>query len=151
GLARPEDAEPFETAVARIRAIAPQCRRLFKLFECLDYELRPGDDAFFGRVFGRGAAPECAAVAAARQTVVASLAVAAEPAAVPLHRELLRSALRFASDDTEGMTAVLFPQNAELRNLAAWALKIRLLATWRDLLDAYPLEEITADPLLRQE
>ena len=153
GLAGPEEPEQLEAVTARIRTIAPQCRRLCQLFACLDYDLRPGDDAVFARVFGRGVEPrpECPAVAAARQAVVEAVAVAAEPAAVPLHRELLRSALRFSSDDTEGMSAVLFPENPELRRVAARALKGRILAAWQHLLDAYSLEEIKRDPLLCEE
>jgi hypothetical protein len=56
--------------------------------------------------------------------------VAADAAAVPIYRELLESARLMMSDESAGMSAVLYPRNPKLVKLTEDAIIERLLAAW---------------------
>jgi hypothetical protein len=152
GLAVPADGTTLDDTVRRVQAIAEQAEKLANLFDCFPYEVRRKDDQLLARAVGNQSPPipECLAVVEGRAAIAESLDVAGEPVAVPLHRELLQSATRFAADDTEAISAILFP-NERLRQVAAAAVKERMRAAWHYLVGNYSAEMIAGDDLLRGE
>jgi hypothetical protein len=64
--------------------------------------------------------------------------------------ELLQAAESLSADDTEALSAVLYPENLELRSAAAAAVKDRLWAAWYYLMERYGgIEGIVKDPDLQ--
>jgi hypothetical protein len=153
GLGELGDQSALAATVNRLRAIAAQHTNLVELFDCRKYELGRSDDQLFAQVIGNQTplSPECHAMVEGRAVIANSLDVSSEPVAVPLHRELLQSATRFASDDTEAISAVLFPLNERLKQVAAEAVKRRMWAAWRYLTESYPPDAIARDDVLRSE
>jgi hypothetical protein len=155
GLARPDD-KGFSEVVNRFAKIGRQCCKLLELFEHLSYNPDSAAEQIGARIFDpykpqerqRYRRPECRVVSAVRTIVPHCIDVQAEPVALPLHRELLLSALRFAKDQSEGLSPVLFPGNDRLKGLGMRAFKDRLIAAWKSLRDCYSNEQILQDQAL---
>jgi hypothetical protein len=64
--------------------------------------------------------------------------------------DLLLSAQLLGADDTEGLSAVLYPENLELSNAAQLAARERLWAAWHYMTGRYSLGDLANDPDLRE-
>src|SRR5262249_11379107 len=80
-----------------------------------------------------------------------SLALTVETAAIPVHRQLLAEADLLASDESEGKSAVLYPENQELLKAAEKGITERLWAAWYYLKHRYDEVEIRSDQRLSAE
>lgn len=142
-------------AVDRLKVIAPQGHRLFGLFNCLEYPLFETGE-FFSPVF-QPAEPashddeKSPATRLVREVIAAFIDVRAEPVAMPIHRQMLESALQFCRDDAEGISGILFPENPALRTMADESVKSRMIAAWRDLTAHYSPRQVADDLVLRGE
>ena len=127
----------------RLVSIAPQCTALLDLFEHTRYSVDPPVDATARDeatplndhlvALARNPVRRCGAQILVRRLAEDWASTSDEPATVPLYRDLLRSVQLLDADETEGMSAMLFPRNAGLRTAAEKARRERAFAAWNAL------------------
>ena len=152
GLAKKGDEPVYAENVRRIQAIARQCLNLVRLLNCVEYNPEEMHEKTFDWIFDSRSSPqpEYRAIAECRKAIAESIDTDAEPVAVPVHRELLRSAQRFASHQTEAVSSVLF-KNPKSFQLASGASRDRMLAAWKCLTTVYSEQTILRDEILRDD
>ena len=152
GLATFGDEPNLAESVRRIQAIARQCLNLMRLFNCFEYDPDDTPAKAFAWIFDAKSSPqsESQAVAKCREAIAESFDTDAEPVAPPVHRELLRSAQRFTSSQSEAVSSVLF-KNPRSFQLASNAARDRMLAAWKALFSWHSDNEILQDEVLRGE
>ncbi len=142
------DRAKLNEVLSRLRAFAPQVGALIKLFRCESYESeRPDTWKAFAWIFDD--IMPVPAIEASRAVIRSAIDIAAEPAAIPVHRELMWSALRFATDETKSVSCVLY-DNDQLESLARNALRDRMLAAWTQI-EPFSDEEILSDVRLWED
>lgn len=139
----------------RLKLVAGQGHLLYQLFEPLEYTLDSQYDDFQGVFDPVGSAKpvskKISTLLLLREVIATFIDVTSEPATVPVHREILQSALNFSADSQEAIAGVLYPGNRRLGAEAAQAVKLRIFAAWHTLVVRYSAEQVAADPVLRDE
>jgi hypothetical protein len=128
GPGRRQKRANLEDVNKRLDTISVQARALASLLACKPYSSGQQDTwEAFAWIFGT--ITPVPAIEACRAAICSSIDTTTEPAAVPIYRELLWSALRFATDESTPVSCVLY-ENEKLEALARDALRDRMIAAW---------------------
>jgi hypothetical protein len=130
-----------------------QRRRLLNLFAPIEYDPFSLDKEPYRLVLrrfeekGEGGLPS----GHTYKLVADSIDIEMEAGTLPVHRQLIEEADLLTSDESEGKSSVLYPENQELVKTVERGVTERLWAAWYYLKHRYSEEQIRADPRLASE
>ena len=139
------------------KPIAQQCQNLLSLFSPIEYssgQMKPKYGAILERdkqEMDFEGDSEVISGAYHRERIAQAIDWRMETVLVPVHRQLLEEIELLISDDTEGVSSVLYPENNDLRKAVEHSLVDRLMVAWFYLENKYKPEEIQADLQLKSD